>query len=54
MTLTSAARHLRRRHWDCDSCHLESMVMQKMAAGEGFISRGRDIFAQLTSKGLDR
>jgi hypothetical protein len=54
MTLNSAHRHLRRRHFDCWSCQIEAHMVAAMAQGQGFVVPRQDPFARLFSKALDR
>ena len=38
MTLDSARTHLRRRHSDCWSCHVEKVMVEAMMTGHEFVS----------------
>lgn len=40
MTLRSAARHLRRKHWECFSCRAERLMVLAMMEGRGYILEG--------------
>jgi len=40
MKLTSAERHLRRKHYECNSCKLEWMLVCSLLQGRGFLSEG--------------
>jgi hypothetical protein len=37
MQLNSGIKHLRRKHIDCWSCHMEMLLLEAMMEGKGFI-----------------
>lgn len=50
MTLGSAARHLRRKHYDCPGCRVERHMVAAMAEGLGFIVAADDPLHALFSR----
>ncbi|HEX8838144.1 MAG TPA: hypothetical protein VF748_14480 [Candidatus Acidoferrum sp.] len=47
MMLRSANKHLRKRHSDCVSCHLEQLLVQQLLAGNGWLTPiGSDPFSR--------